>query len=78
MRVLSSVTIRRGADDEYVAISGDPAAIGDLLTLERVVDGVMVAATVRVVESRPAVVRGSIRHRLRLKPIDETTGGSAE
>ena len=70
LQILRDVTVQRGVENEFVAISDEPAVSGEVLTLERIVDGATVVSTVRVVESRPAVVRGSVRHRLRLKAID--------
>ena len=69
LQVLRDVTVRRGVENEFVAISDEPAVSGELLMLERIVDGATVAAKVCVVESRPALVGGSVRHRLRLKAI---------
>lgn len=71
LRVLRDVTVKRGPENEFIAISGEPAALGESFALERIVDGAAVATKVRVIESRPTMVNGSLRHRLRLKPIDE-------
>jgi hypothetical protein len=71
LRLLWDVTVQRGVADEFVAISGEPAAFGELFTLERIVNGIPVSSQVCVIESRPSLVSGSVRHRLRLKPIDE-------
>jgi hypothetical protein len=35
----------------------------------------MISSRVRVIDSRPAVVNGSVRHRLRLKLISEASAG---
>jgi hypothetical protein len=68
LRVIRDVIVQRGAGNEFVVISDEPAAIGDLLTLERLVDGLHTSIEVAVVDSRPAIVNGSMRHRVRLKP----------
>jgi hypothetical protein len=68
LRVVRDVVIRRGVANEFVVISDEPAAVGELLTLERMVDGLQTAIEVAVVDSRPAIVNGSMRHRVRLKP----------
>ena len=73
LRVLREVTVQRGVDNEFVAISDTPAAIGELLALERIVNGTHVTVQVCVIDSRPAVVGRSLRHRLQLKPCDEIT-----
>jgi hypothetical protein len=68
LRVVRDVVVQPGAGNEFVVISDEPAAIGDLLTLERMVDGFHTSIEVAVVDSRPAIVNGSMRHRVRLKP----------
>ena len=68
LRVVRDVVIRRGVANEFVVISDEPAAVGELLTLERLIDGLQTAIEVAVVDSRPAIVNGSMRHRVRLKP----------
>src|SRR5258706_7653161 len=73
LRVLRDVTIARTAEREFVAISTEPAINGERLTLEHTVNGATVAETVRVVDTRPALVRGAVRHRLTLTGIDQAT-----
>jgi len=70
LRVLRDVTVQRGGDDEFVAISRERATPGELLTLERLVNGALVSARVRVIDSRPAIIGGTVRHRLRLERIE--------
>lgn len=77
LRVLRDVTVSRAAADEFVAISTEPAARGERLTLERTVDGRIVAQAVLVLEAKPALVRGSLRHRLRLRGLDRSEAGVA-
>jgi hypothetical protein len=67
LRVLRDVNVRRGPDDEFIAISRERAVAGELLTLDRVVDGTTISALVNVVDCRPVIVEGSVRHRLRLR-----------
>lgn len=70
LRVLHDVIVRRGSTDEFVATSGEPAARGELFTLEPA-GAATAAVVVCVVDSRPALVGGRIRHRLRLKAVDD-------
>jgi hypothetical protein len=77
LRVLRDVTVSRAAADEFVAISTEPAVRGERLTLERTVDGRTVVEAVLVVEAKPALVRGSLRHRLRLRGLDRSAAGIA-
>jgi len=67
LRVVRDVTISRGKDNEFVVISEEPEATGELLMLERVVNEAVVAIEVVVIESHPTIVNGSVRHRLRLQ-----------
>jgi len=71
LRVSRDVTVRPGVENEFIAIGSEPAACGERLTLERIVNGATVTEHVVVDDSRPALVDGSVRHRLRLRRIDE-------
>src|SRR5262245_28727365 len=71
LRVLSEVTVRRGLGGEFVAISDAPATIGEQLTLDRIVNGTLVTVPVCVIDSRPAMLRGTLCHWLRLRQSDE-------
>ena len=69
LRVLRDVIVQEIGSDELMVIGREAAAVGELLTLElpAVDDGT--ALSVRVVESRPLVLDGALRHRLRLQRI---------
>jgi hypothetical protein len=68
LRIPGEVVIERRDDerDELWVISSAPAHCEELLTLD--VSGPEIL-TVRVVESRPVLVDGGIRHRLRLSIV---------
>ena len=51
------------------AFSGEPAVVGDRLTIELITEGEVEQVAVRVEESRPIVADGAIRHRIRLTRI---------
>jgi hypothetical protein len=69
LRVLRDVIIQEIGSDELVAIGREAAAVGEALTVElATLDGGS-PLSVRVVESRPLVVDGTLRHRLRLQRI---------
>jgi hypothetical protein len=74
LRVLRDVVVQRNATNELVAISSEAGLAGEVVTLHLGTD-VDVPARVRVVESRPVVVNGQLRHRLRLWRVggDEST-----
>ncbi len=73
LRVLRDVTVRRGAANGFVVISTDAAGAGEVLVLERIVAGSVVGTEVRVVDSRPVLVNGCVRHQLRLAPMNSDT-----
>ena len=70
LRVVRDVTVFHGVEHEFVVISEDPEPSGEQLTLERIVDGQVTSMDVSVVDSQPAIVDGTIRHRLRLKSLN--------
>ena len=69
LRVAHDVTLTSTAGG-LVAISIEPSTVGDALTIEMVVDGQIERVPVRVEESRPIIVDGEIRHRIRLSRVD--------
>lgn len=75
MRVLRDVVIERMEHQELVAISQTSAAIGEEMFLELFSGSGCVALKVRVLDSRPAVIAGSMRHRLRV--VVTTVGAPA-
>lgn len=70
LRVVRDVTVECGVEQDITVLSTEPALAGELLMFERIVDGQAVRTQVQVVESRLAVVAGSVRHQLRLKRVD--------
>ena len=66
MRVLRDAVIERVDHQELVALSQTPAVIGDEMFLELFSGHGCLALQVRVLNSRPVVIAGSVRHRLRV------------
>jgi hypothetical protein len=66
VRVLRDVVIERMQHRELVAISQTPAVIGEELLLELFSGSGCLELKVSVLDSRPIVISGSMRHRLRL------------
>jgi hypothetical protein len=61
------VHVKWSADDEWIAISREGAVAGEMLVLD-VDDGEQRNRfTVCVIESRPIIVGGDMRHRIRLQ-----------
>jgi hypothetical protein len=70
VRVSSDVIVHPGDDGDLIVTSCDPRRPGEMLTLELVLEP-SVKRVVRVAESRPVMVAGSVRYRLRLTPLSE-------
>ena len=66
MRVLRDAVIERVDHQELVALSQTPAAIGDEMFMELFSVHGCLALQVRVVDSCPVVIAGSVRHRVRV------------
>ncbi|MQA28849.1 MAG: hypothetical protein GEU82_03275 [Luteitalea sp.] len=76
LRVACDVMVT-ATEDALIAISSEPAAVGEMLTIEMNVDGHVDRAPVRVEESRPVAAGGIVRHRIRLSRVVPTGRASA-
>ena len=92
MRVLRDVILHRSGPEELLALSQTPGLIGEEMTLDVIGGGSSIGLRVKVVDSRPLMVDGAVRHRIRLelltgsrrqdaaeaaKTIDELLAGGA-
>ncbi|HJR59024.1 MAG TPA: hypothetical protein VJ813_06500 [Vicinamibacterales bacterium] len=80
MRVLRDVIIQRTEGDELQAVSQVPGISGEEMTLDLMGAGTTLGLRVRVIDSRPVMVEGSVRHRLRLALVnaeDDVDNGAA-
>ena len=66
MRVLREIVVDRGGPDELLAISQAPGIPGEDMSLGLVGGGASLDLRVRVLESRPVIIQGAVRHRIRL------------
>jgi hypothetical protein len=66
MRVLRDVAVDRTQRDELLAVSHIPGIVGEVMSLDLLGGGTSLELKVKVLESRPVIVDGSVRHRLRL------------
>jgi hypothetical protein len=66
MRILRDVAVDRTSHEEVMAVSQAPGVLGEIMTLDLMGGGVNLAFHVKVLESRPVIVGGALRHRLRL------------
>ena len=64
LRVLRDVIVHRESDHEWIAIGREPAVVGEILMLD--VEDDDVRLTMCVIESRPIIIDGDMRHRIRL------------
>jgi len=68
--VLHDVVVSRMESGEVLARDREPHQIGELATLETMVDDVIVSTKVTVVACRPVVENGAIVHQIRLAPVE--------
>jgi hypothetical protein len=66
IRILRDVIVERSRDNEWIAISLEAAVVGETLVLDFWEGESRRSITVRVLESRPVIVDGDVRHRIRL------------
>ncbi len=74
MRVLRDVVVNRADGNEVHAVSQVAAVVGEEMTLDLMGAGAVMALKVRVVESRPLMVEGVVRHQVKLAMV----GGNGE
>ena len=76
MRVLRDVTIDRAEGNEVHAVSQVPAVVGEEMTLDVMGAGAEMGLKVRVIESRPLMVQGVVRHQVKLAMVGTTVEAS--
>ena len=80
MRILRDVVVDRTSRDELMAVCHVPGVLGETMTLDLMGGGLTLGLRVRVIESRPVIIAGAVRHRLRLELVasaSEVAGGVA-
>jgi hypothetical protein len=70
MKVLRDVIVQQDAKGTLVVIGQAPGVIGEILTLDLAGGGHVVTCRVKVEESRPVILEGSVRHRVRLQVLE--------
>ena len=73
MRVLKDVVVHRTDSDELLAVGRTAGIVGEEMTLDVMGAGATVGLRVRVLESRPVIVDGSVCHRMRLAVLNAET-----
>ena len=66
------VVIEKAVDNEFVAVSSEPGVPGDVLTIAFSAEDNRKTQTVRVTASRPVMVRGVVKHELRLERVEKS------
>ena len=74
MRVLRDVLVQRTEHDELHAVSHVAGMAGEEMTLDLMAEGTTLGLKVRVIDSRPVMVEGAVRHRLRLAVLSGDQG----
>ena len=72
LRVLRDVVIQNTVRDQTIALSSEPAILGELVMVQFPM-GNQSGVQARVQESQPIMVDGSLRYQLRLRHVDATT-----
>ena len=70
LRIFQDVVLERGQDGDLVAYGREAGIVGEVLAIDDAQAHVKAGLMVRVVESRPVIVQGAVRHRLRLEPAE--------
>jgi len=71
LHVSTEVTVQRDGDRELIATADEAHMPGEVLSIEIVDRSGRGRMYVRVTESCPILTDGSIRHRLRLDPLED-------
>lgn len=66
IKLLSDVVVNRTQRQELLIISNSAAVIGEELSLDVYGAGEKIVLKVRVLDSRPVIIDGAVRHRVRL------------
>ena len=69
-RVMRDITVEEHSPGELVAVSAIPAAVDEELTLDVTSSAGTAGYRVKVIDSRPVVIDGAVRHRLRLQMLE--------
>ena len=66
LRVLRDVVVQHNGDQEWIAIGREAAVVGETLLLDVDEGEIRHRLTMCVIESRPVVLDGDMRYRIRL------------
>ena len=75
LRLTHDVVLSERIQGEWIAMSREPGVLGEIVVVGLLEEGASYVAT--VVESRPMVTDGAVRHRVRLRRVNDHDGGQA-
>jgi hypothetical protein len=78
MRVLKDVVVHRTDSDELLSVSRTTGIVGEEMTLDIMGAGTRMGLRVRVLESRPVIVDGSVCFRMRLALLNAESTAAVE
>jgi hypothetical protein len=73
---MRDVLVERAGDGEVIAVGREAGVTAEVVAVEFPAGDATAALRVRVIESQPIVVNGSIRHRLRLQEVTAAPSGN--
>lgn len=68
LRIARDIGLHQRHDGDWTAISREAGVVGEIVLVDLLDESITVAA--RIVESRPIVTDGAVRHRLWLRKLD--------
>ncbi len=74
LNVLRDVHVQAGTDGHLTALAHTPGVVGEELRLDLAGGSRVLTLRVRVVESRPVILSGGLRHQVRLQVLGENVG----
>jgi hypothetical protein len=71
LRLLRDVAVHREGDGTLTVVGQAPGVVGELMTLDVSGAGANARLKVKVLDSRPHLLEGALRHVVRLAPVDD-------
>jgi len=68
LRLARDIALHERRDGDWTATSRDAGVLGEVVLIDLLDEGITLTA--RIVESKPIVIDGAIRHRLWLRKLD--------
>jgi len=75
---MREVALRQTADGDLVAVDTEARALGEIVTIELLIDSAPALRQMRVVSSCPIVREGMVMHEMRLAPVKGDNGHNGD